>query len=103
MAKEYIELEKQIYPLTIVLDRYTGVYSGGYFTAWNCDFMEVPEEIDSDDVTCYEIWDEIREGRFSRKNAFGKPIKVGVGNTPQEAIENLRGQIQAAKMEGDGE
>lgn len=93
----------EIYPLTIVLDRYRGVYSGGYFTAWNCDFMEVPEEIDLDDVTCYEIWDEIREGRFSLKNNFGKPIKVGVGNTPQEAIENLRSQIQAAKMEVDGD
>lgn len=27
-------MERDIYPLTIVKDRYTGVYSGGIYTAW---------------------------------------------------------------------
>lgn len=48
------------YPLTICVDRYSGAYSGGEFTAWNLDANEVPEEIHSDDVTCSLFWDKMK-------------------------------------------
>lgn len=67
-----------IYPLVIVADRYTGVYSGGRYTAWNMWVSEIPEAIDMDDSTCREFWDTF-------KNSY----PVGVGNTPQEALDNL--------------
>ena len=31
----------EIYPLTIINDRYAGTYSGGIFTAWNMDYYEI--------------------------------------------------------------
>ena len=68
-----------IYPLTVVRDRYTGSYSGGRFTAWNVDVEDVPEDINEDDVTCYEFW----WGDESKKYAIGK------GRTPNEAIKDL--------------
>ena len=71
---------EEIYPLTIVLDRYSGTYSGGYYTAWNMDSDEVPQEINADDVSCYDFWHSY-EG------------VVGLGRTPNDAIEDLRQKL----------
>ena len=67
---------ESIYPLTIVSDRYGGVYSHGTFTAWNLAMYEVPIEIASDDVTCIN---------FLGKNT----IPCGKGATVEEAVGNL--------------
>ena len=64
-----------IYPLIIVLDRYSGAYSGGEYTAFNLEYP--PKEIYSSDVECMEFWDTT-------------DLKVGKGNTPEEAINNLK-------------
>lgn len=69
--------EVKFYPLTIVYDRYTGVYSGGKYTAWNLLPWEVPKEIDGDDVECRDFW-------------YNNLIPVGVGDTPEKAVENLK-------------
>lgn len=76
----------EIYPLTIVRDRYTGTYSGGRYTAWNLEFYELPYGIQADDVTCMMFWDEDR--------------LAGRGNTPQEAVDDLRARM---KREGKTE
>lgn len=68
-----------IYPLTVTMDRYTGSYSGGKWTAWNLEPSEIPVEVFEDDVSCGNFW-FLNEGR----------IKVGKGETPNEAIEDLR-------------
>lgn len=68
---------EEIYPLTVVCDRYGGTYSGGRYTAWNCDPWDVPEEIDEGDVSCSIFWDD-----------YKKP--VGKGVTPLQAMEDLR-------------
>ena len=68
-----------IYPLTIVSDRYFGLYSGGNFTAWNRNPSGIPEEISEDDVTCWEFWN-IGEG---------KDMLCGKGQTVEEAVGNL--------------
>lgn len=65
-----------IYPLTITADRYTGAYSGGVFTAWNLEPIDVPTEPFEDDVGCAEYWGE------------NNPI-CGKGDTPSEACANL--------------
>ena len=72
----------EIYPLTIVFDRYSGAYSGGKFTAWNCNTEDVPQAISSDDVSCDEFWETV-------DNDSAQSIKFGVGDTVIEAVSDL--------------
>lgn len=65
-----------IYPLTIVCDRYTGVYSGGRYTAWNLQPYAVPEEIYSDDCSCADFW-------------LDNDLVVGLGDSPESAAFDL--------------
>ena len=78
-------MKKYPYPLTVVLDRYSGVYSGGYFTAWNKYFEDVPSDIHSDDATVMDFWDSYRKNFPTVKE---KDI-VGFGRSAEEAIEDL--------------
>jgi hypothetical protein len=75
-----VETIEEIYPMTLVCDRYGGTYSGGRYTAWNCDPWDVPEEIDESDIPCSIFWD----------NYIGL---VGKGATPLQAMEDLRIKI----------
>lgn len=77
---------EDIYPLVIIEDRYTGVYSNGEYTAWNMYFDEIPQDIDGDDVSCYDFWHSY-DGI------------VGLGRTPNEAIEDLRKKLDAERNE----
>lgn len=83
MSKGFIEDE--IYPLTIVSDRYSGVYSGGAYTAWNMDADEIPADINGGDIECDKFWEENR-------------LVCGKGSTVSEAVLDLylklRGNIQ---------
>ncbi len=72
-----------IYPLTIVKDRYSGTYSGALYTAWNLAHNEVPRAVSGSDNECIAFWDE------DVKNLVGR------GNTIEEAVADL-----AKKMEG---
>lgn len=81
-----------IYPLTIVHDRYGGVYSGGCFTAWNEDFHRVPKDVDGDDTSCTIFRDRFKQGKL--KNYCDKPIYVGMGSTPQKALDDLMKKIK---------
>lgn len=80
------DVYKNLYPLTIVMDRYNGVYSGGRFTAWNLDPDEVPEEICGDDGSALEIFQNIRNGK--------RNVVYGVGATPDEAAMDLYMKIK---------
>lgn len=80
------EVYKNLYPLTIVMDRYTGVYSGGIFTAWNLDPDEIPEDICADDNSASEFFDDIRYGR--------RDYIYGIGETPDEAAMDLYMKIE---------
>lgn len=68
-----------LYPITIILDRYNGTYSGGKWMAFNCYPWQIPEDIFNDDESCCEFW-------FSKK----KYIRYGTGNSIDEAVENLK-------------
>lgn len=70
----------ETYPLTIVADRYNGAYSGGAYTAWNCEPHDIPFDIFGDDVTCAQYWDYVRAEKLSF---------VGVGGSPREAALDL--------------
>jgi hypothetical protein len=78
--------ESEIYPLTIVSDRYSGTYSGGNFTAWNLDFDEIPEDVNASDVICYDFW-------------LHNEIIVGKGATIQEAVYDLYVKLEEYKKE----
>lgn len=73
-----------IYPLTVVLDRYNGVYSGGIYTAWNRDFDEIPSTVSGSDVPCMCFWMDTTE-------------IVGRGNTMEEAVRDLERRLHAHK------
>ena len=67
------------YPVTIIMDRYGGTYSGAEWTAWNRD--EVPYGASSDDASCMEfwaIWDQ----------------SVGKGHNPNDAWQDLQQQLE---------
>ncbi len=81
---EYVEWDvfnhmDTIYPLTIKADRYSGVYSGGEYTAWPCDEAEIPSEVFMDDVSCAHEWGVIKSERQH----------VGIGCTPSVALVDL--------------
>lgn len=75
-------MQRDIYPLTIVKDRYTGVYSGGLYTAWNLDPDEVPIEICCGDSECMSFW-------------MNNDILVGIGNTMQDAANDLERKLES--------
>lgn len=68
-----------VYPLTIKADRYSGVYSGGTYTAWPCGESDIPDEVFADDVSCAHEWGIIKSERQH----------VGVGCTPSVALVDL--------------
>ena len=73
----------EIYPLTIVMDRYNGTYSGAQFTAWNRYFDDVPPEIDGSDVPCMHFWSKADRST------------IGFGSDPTAAYNDLLVKMQA--------
>lgn len=65
-----------IYPLTIVATRYSGLYEGGMYAAFKCYPHDIPKAAyDGSDNECAEWWEEDHE--------------VGVGDTPEDAQAEL--------------
>lgn len=75
------EVENDIYPLTIIEDRYCGVYSGAKYLAFNKEFYELDKRICGNDCECRDYW-------------YSCNIVVGKGNTIQEAKADLLNQIE---------
>lgn len=79
--------EKDIYPLTLVRDRYNGVYSGGSWLAYNKHPWEVEDGDEfADDVSCMDFWE------YPERN---HNHKIGVGYSKDEAISNLSNKLEA--------
>ena len=74
-----IEKYSDIYPLTIICDRYSGTYSGGKYLAFNLDFDEIPLSVSGDDVSCMEFW-------YTEE---AEDYKIGKGSCIDEALDNL--------------
>ena len=64
------------YPVTIVVDRYYGCYSGANWLAFPLYTEEIPDEVGGGDIEEMCFWDN-----------YGGP--VGKGVTPDEAYEDL--------------
>ena len=75
------------YPLTIIHDRYSGTYSGAKFLAFPRNFNEIEEEVCGSDPECWMYWHEFEDF-------------VGRGATIQEAVSDLRFQLQMEKDSG---
>ena len=82
------ELE-DIFPVTIINDRYGGCYSKGAFLAFNLEPWDVPRGVSwGGDVDCAEFWaDEAPK------------YVIGKGNTPNEAYRDLVERIQTKEKE----
>lgn len=75
--------EIDIYPLTVIKDRYTGCYSGAIFTAWNLNHWELPDGVDDGDIPCCEFWEHADDDYL-----------IGRGATAEDAISDLTDKIK---------
>ena len=75
---------EDIYPITIIRDRYNGTYSGGKYLAFNLNYDEIPPQINADDVTCFLYWQDSK-------------ILVGKGAYMGEAYDDLCFEIERRK------
>ena len=65
-----------IFPVTIIADRYGGCASDGKYLAFGCDFWDIPEEIEAADAIADHFWQTTT-------------MTIGRGATPQTALEDL--------------
>ena len=90
---EYELAQEDIYPLTVVRDRYNGTYSGASYIAFNLDSNLVPSEVHDSDVPCSYFWDLIDEGNFVEGKVardYRDVVKyVGKGATIENAVIDL--------------
>ena len=78
-----------IYPLTIITDRYYGTYSGANYLAFNLDYDEIPQEINASDIDCYNFWLD------------NKDMVVGKGASIIEAIVDLMFKIDKERKKDE--
>lgn len=74
------------YPLTILMDRYSGMSAGGQFTAWNREAEEIPYEVNGSDLNAIKFWEKYYKKYDEIKYEWQI---IGVGNTPNDAVEDL--------------
>ena len=90
---EYELAQEDIYPLTVIRDRYNGTYSGASYLAFNLDSNLVPSEVHDSDVPCSYFWDLIDEGNFVEGKVardYRDIVKyVGKGATIENAVIDL--------------
>ena len=90
---EYELAQDDIYPLTVIRDRYNGTYSGASYLAFNLDSNLVPSEVHESDGHCSYFWDLIDEGNFVEGKVardYRDVVKyVGKGSTIEDAVVDL--------------
>lgn len=75
------EKKEEVYPLTIVMDRYNGSYSGAKYLAFNL----YPE----DDIFIEFIGGSDPQEMDFWYDGYHKNYKIGKGSTPDEALKDL--------------
>ena len=90
---EYELAQEDIYPLTVIRDRYNGTYSGASYLAFNLESNFVPSEVHGSDIHCSYFWDLIDEGNFVEGKVardYRDVVKyVGKGATIEDAVVDL--------------
>jgi hypothetical protein len=91
MAVAHDNLDRELFPVTIVMARYRGTFEGGQWLA----FPIAPEDLaDSDyaadDISCMIFFEsyEVRK------------LPIGRGSTPDEARADLRARLSVSISEG---
>jgi hypothetical protein len=79
-------VEDEIYPLTIIADRYSGTYSGGLYTAWNLAYDVIPDGVEFDGDDALDFWES-------------NSIPYGKGRTVSEALIDLYLKLKGAGNE----
>ena len=74
-------MNNEMYPLTIIRDRYNGVYSGGMYLAFNLEYDEIPQDVSGSDMDCFNFWSRTR-------------LIVGKGATIKQAYDDLKEKIK---------
>lgn len=64
------------YPLTIIRDRYNGIYSGGDWIAFLLRIVEIPAAVNSNDEDSVAFWENYTE-------------PYGLGESPDAALSDL--------------
>lgn len=75
MESVNIWLSRQ-YPVTIIRDRYNGIYSGGDWMAFPLRIDEIPVAVNSNDEECVAFWENYAE-------------PYGLGESPDAALSDL--------------
>ena len=78
-----MDIDIDIYPCTIVADRYNGSFSGAPWIAYRLSYFELPDELDAGDGECHDYW------------AKEDKSLIGFGQTPQEAYNDLKKKVKA--------
>lgn len=84
---EVVKAPKDLYPVTIIKDRYNGVYSGASYTAFYADLDWLNSEYEGycgDDKGCREWWINARREKYLINGAF-----IGRGGSPDLALKDL--------------
>jgi hypothetical protein len=92
-----------LYPMTVIKTRYGGIYEGGPWAALDCSFHEVPLAAVGSDIECAEFWSLAHAGSYEISDWRARidapepgnleprrPLKVGVGDSPEAALAALR-------------
>ncbi|HEC66067.1 MAG TPA: hypothetical protein ENI23_12300 [bacterium] len=77
--KIIVDRRGEPYGCTIVMSRYSGVYSGARWLAFPLWVSGLPKGWDGGDIECMEFWEDYE--------AYGGI--VGKGETPKDAYKNL--------------
>ena len=90
---DYELAQEDIYPLTIIRDRYNGTYSSASYLAFNLDSNSIPSEVHGSDTLCSYFWDLIDEGNFVKGGVardYRDVVKyVGKGATIEDSVVDL--------------
>lgn len=81
-----LEGDRLPWPITITMARYSGVYEGGSWLAFNREPWDVPHGPFDDDVTAMNWWYE-----------NDKLHVIGKGSNPEDALIDLLHKLKEAK------
>ena len=78
---------KTTYPITIIKDRYSGMYSGGFYLAFALGADAIPHAISANDNACGAFWD----------NEDYLCFTIGKGRDCNEALFDLYTKLKEKK------
>jgi len=74
--------EDELWPVTIVMARYGGIYEVGRWLAFSSHPDQLPVDWDAGDVLCGKFWGDPQ-----------RQAEIGGGDSPQDAYEDLVGKL----------